>query len=607
MGLGLFGRKLAGNKLDHATLEAISKSQAMIEFSPDGTVLTANANFLAVLGYELSEVEGKHHRMFVEPAYAASAEYQAFWESLRRGVFDAAEYKRLGKGGKEIWIQATYNPVFDARGKVAKVVKFATDVTARKLAAADAVGQLAAISKAQAVIEFNMQGEVLTANEIFCSVLGYHLDEIKGRHHRMFVDSAYAGGAEYREFWDRLGRGEYQAAEYKRIGKGGKEVWIQGTYNPILDLNGKPFKVVKYATDITARKLAEGIIDRLKNSLAQMADGDLTGSISTQFTGQYEELRVAYNHSLSRFAEVITQLRTTSSSLKTATGEILTGANDLAERTTKQAAAIEETSAAMEQLATTVIENAKRAELAKTKAHGVAAAAEQGGQVMRDANTAMERITTSSAKISNIIGMIDDIAFQTNLLALNASVEAARAGDAGKGFAVVAVEVRRLAQSAASASSEVKMLIEQSANEVKGGSKLVSEAAEKLSAMLDGVRENADLINGIAVASQEQSSSIEQVTVAIRQMDEMTQHNAALVEETNAAIEQTEVQANELDAIVEVFVTDTTSSNSSGRASAVKPAKAVGARPVQLKTKLAAKHYLTNGNAALKEKGWSEF
>jgi len=423
----------------------------------------------------------------------------------------------------------------------------------------------------------------------------------------MFVEPAFANSSEYRDFWDRLGRGEFQAAEYKRIAKGGREVWIQATYNPIFDLNGKPFKVVKFATDITARKFAEGIIERLKNSLAAMAGGDLTGAISEQFTGQYEELRVAYNHSLARFAEVIGQLRVTSGSLKTATGEILAGANDLAERTTRQAAAIEETSAAMEQLATTVAENAKRAELARTKAQSVAGAAEQGGKVMRDANEAMERITTSSAKISNIIGLIDDIAFQTNLLALNASVEAARAGDAGKGFAVVAVEVRRLAQSAASASSEVKALIEQSAGEVKGGSKFVSEAADRLTSMLEGVRENTDLINGIASASREQSSAIAEVTTAIRQMDEMTQHNAALVEETNAAIEQTEVQANELDAIVEVFVTDAASGTSSGRASSVRPVKAVGARPLQAKVKSAVKQYLSTGNTALKAKEWSEF
>jgi len=315
-------------------------------------------------------------------------------------------------------------------------------------------------------------------------------------------------------------------------------------------------------------------------------------------------LRGAYNQTVDKLTSIVTQLRSTSTSVKSATGEILVGANDLAERTTKQAAAIEETSAAMEQLAATVNDNAKRADSASSKAHAVSVAAEQGGKVMVEATTAMERITASSTKISNIIGMIDDIAFQTNLLALNASVEAARAGDAGKGFVVVAVEVRRLAQSAASASSEVKVMTEQSATEVRTGSKLVADAGDKLTAMLDGVRENTVLLNGIAAASQEQSSAIAEVTTAIREMDEMTQHNAALVEETNAAIEQTEGQANALDRIAEVFVLDDAASRPARREAEPKP----HAKPIMraANQRAASSRYLSSGNAALKQE-WSEF
>ena len=353
---------------------------------------------------------------------------------------------------------------------------------------------------------------------------------------------------------------------------------------------------------LVARHQADAVA-ALGEGLGKLAEGRLD-TIQIPFQGELEAVRGAYNQTVDKLTSIVTQLRSTSASVKSATGEILVGANDLAERTTKQAAAIEETSAAMEQLAATVNDNAKRAESASSKAQAVSVAAEQGGKVMVEATAAMERITASSTKISNIIGMIDDIAFQTNLLALNASVEAARAGDAGKGFAVVAVEVRRLAQSAASASSEVKVLIEQSATEVRAGSKLVADAGERLTAMLDGVRENTVLINRIAAASQDQSSAIREVTTAIRDMDQMTQHNAALVEETNAAIEQTEGQANELDRIVEIFVVDDAASSPVRRDAAPRP----HTKPIKrgANQRAASSRYLSSGNAALKQE-WSEF
>jgi methyl-accepting chemotaxis protein len=258
---------------------AIRKSQAVIEFAMDGTVLDANDNFLHALGYTLDEINGRHHSMFVDEAYRQSAEYKEFWTRLNRGEYQAAEYKRIGKGGKEVWIQASYNPILDLNGKPFKVVKYATDTTEQKLRNADYTGQIAAIRKSQAVIAFDMDGTVLDANHHFLNALGYTLEEIKGRHHSMFVDEAYRQSAEYKEFWTKLRRGEYQAEEYKRIGKGGREVWIQASYNPILDLNGKPFKVVKYATDVTPQKLA---LNAMLADAALLTKAAVEGKLATR-------------------------------------------------------------------------------------------------------------------------------------------------------------------------------------------------------------------------------------------------------------------------------------------------------------------------------------
>ncbi|MCK1393308.1 PAS domain-containing methyl-accepting chemotaxis protein [Bradyrhizobium sp. 1] len=276
---------------------AANRSQAVIEFAMNGTVLTANENFLRTLDYALNEIQGKHHSMFVPPAERDSAAYRDFWAALNRGEYQAAEYKRIGKAGKEVWIQASYNPVFDEKGRPSKVVKFATDVTAQKLRNADLAGQIAAIDKAQAVIEFNMDGTIITANANFLSALGYSLAEIKGHHHSMFVEPSERDGAGYREFWAALNRGQYQAAEYKRIGKGGKEVYIQASYNPIMDLNGKPYKVVKYATDVTRQVLVRMGNERVRAMMESVAAGS-------------EEL----NASVREISEAMTKSRQTASS-----------------------------------------------------------------------------------------------------------------------------------------------------------------------------------------------------------------------------------------------------------------------------------------------------
>ena len=350
----------------------------------------------------------------------------------------------------------------------------------------------------------------------------------------------------------------------------------------------------------TLMETVDGGLRNAGDVLAALASADLSRRMEGNYRGAFARLKDDTNAVVDKLTAIVARLKKTSYDLKNATGEILAGANDLSERTTKQAATIEETSAAMEQLADTVLKNSERAGEASINAADVTTAATDGGNVMVKANAAMEKITASSGKISNIIGLIDDIAFQTNLLALNASVEAARAGEAGKGFAVVAIEVRRLAQSAAQASSEIKGLIEQSALEVSVGTRLVSDAAAKLSGMLEAVQRNHALLESIAAESREQATAITEVNVAVRQMDEMTQHNAALVEETNAAIEQTEAQAVELDHVVDIFHIE------GGQQVAAPPARAQVASAKPAKAKSAAKAYLSQGNAAI-DKDWAEF
>lgn len=532
------------------TVAALSRSQALIEFEPDGTIISANENFLRVVGYSLEEIVGKHHSIFLEQSYARSKDYDAFWQALRHGEFQAARFKRLGRDGKEVWIEASYNPLIDKDGQVYRIIKSATDVTVRHKGSTDAREQLAAISRSQAVIEFDLNGTILSANPNFCQALGYSQEEIVGQHHRMFVLPEYAAGKEYSEFWNALQRGEYKAAEYLRIGKGGRQVWIQATYNPIMDADGRPCKVVKYATDITARKSA---VDQLSLALAELAEGKLQCDLEHVFPEELDLVRSAFNTTVAGFRNIIAKLRTSSNTLRSATSEIMHGSNDLADRTNRQAAAIEQTTAAIEQLSEAVAANAAKAAMARENARGVSVGAKDAGDVMAKANVAMEEVTAQAAKISSVIGLIDDIAFQTNLLALNASVEAARAGDAGKGFAVVAVEVRRLAQSAASASSDVKALVGQSTEVIANGTRLVASAAERLKAVVGEVHESTAIMDEIASSNRGQAESIAELASAIRQMDEMTQHNAALVEQTNVAIEQTEDQANLVDQMVAKF------------------------------------------------------
>ncbi len=549
-----------------AQYTAINRTQAVIEFSLDGKILTANENFLSAIGYTLAEIQGQHHGMFVTAEYRSSPEYRDFWARLGRGEYDTGQYMRIAKGGREIWIQASYNPIFDKRGRPYKIVKFATDITAQKLVMANYEGQLAAIDKSQAVIEFTLDGTILTANANFLAAMGYSLDEVKGRHHSMFAPPGVSESAEYKAFWAKLGRGEYDAGQYRRLGKGGREVWIQASYNPILDANGRAYKVVKYATDITAQTQAAQMmhlaVEQVQAVVEATKINDLTRRIDLEGkSGEIRTLCMGVNDLVDGMTGVINAIREASNTIADASGEISAGSQDLASRTESQAASIEETAASMHEITTTVKQNADNAQAANQLATVARDTAEKGGNIVRDAVAAVSEIETSAQKISDIIGLIDEIAFQTNLLALNASVEAARAGEAGKGFAVVAQEVRALAQRSANASKDIKALIQASNTQVKTGAALVNQTGSSLNEIVSAIKKVSDIVAEIAAASREQATGLEQVNTAVANMDEMTQRNGALVEETSASAQSLSTQAQELQSLVQRYRT-------SGRAAA---------------------------------------
>ena len=536
---------LSSNKL-----AALDRSQGVIEFRPTGEIVSANDNFLTLMGYELSEIAGKHHRMFVAQDYAQSPEYKDFWAKLGKGEFESGEYLRYDKAGNEVWIQASYNPVTASNGKVTRVVKYAVDITAEKLKNAYFSGQIDAINQSQAVIEFEPSGKILQANDNFLNTVGYTLKEIQGKHHSMFVDPAQRSSSEYRLFWEQLAEGQFQSGEFHRIGNGGKEVWIQATYNPIFDHNGKVFKVVKYATDITGRKMAVNDICEIMLSLSK---GNLTSKLEREYEGEFKQLAESVNEFVSNLTNIIHEIRSGSETINNASAEIAKGNTDLSTRTEQQASSLEETASSMEELTSTVQLNADNAKQANGLASEASRVAIDGGKLIEQVVGTMADINQSAKKIEDIIGVIDGIAFQTNILALNAAVEAARAGEQGRGFAVVASEVRTLAQRSANAAKDIKDLISDSVTKVESGNELVNESGKTMQEIVTAIQRVNDIMSEIASASAEQASGIDEINKAVTQMDEMTQQNAALVEEAAAAAESMSSQASQLISRVNFF------------------------------------------------------
>ena len=466
-------------------IAAIEKSQAVIEFDMNGTVIRANQRFLDLMGYGEDEIAGRHHSLFVDTRHAGSREYRDFWDNLQRGEYQAAEYKRIGKDGREVWIQASYNPILDPSGRPYKVVKFATDVTRAKLVAADFAGQIAAISKSQAVIEFDMDGTILSANQNFLEAMGYGLDEVKGRHHRLFIDPAFAGSADYREFWAALKRGEYLSAEYRRLAKGGREIWIQASYNPILDLNDRPFKVVKYATDITAAKLEVG------RKLRQAEE--------------IEQLIASYDAVMQT---VLTTLGNASDRMSGAASAISATATQTSAESANVSAAAQQTDAnlqtvasASEELSSSIREIARQI---STSTDMAGAAVSQGNE----AEERIRRLDTMAKSIGTVVDLIRNIAGQTNLLALNATIEAARAGEAGKGFAVVASEVKSLANQTARATEEIGTLIASIQDSVGGAVEIIGEIRSTIERLNEASVAVAAAVEEQATATQEIAGNV---------------------------------------------------------------------------------------------------
>ncbi|WP_168990410.1 methyl-accepting chemotaxis protein [Aureimonas flava] len=531
-------------------LAALDRSMAIIEFDLDGRILRANRNFCDLMGYAESEIVGRSHSLFVDAAHAASPEYAAFWAKLRRGEFECDEFRRLAKGGREVFIRGNYNPIVNRAGKPVKIVKFANDITQTKLSQIDSAAKIAAIDRSQAVIEFTLEGQVVTANPAFLGALGYTLEEVVGRHHSLFVDAAYAASPEYAAFWAKLRGGEFVSDEFRRLGKNGCEVFIQASYNPVLGLDGKVAKVVKFASDVSDRVRA---VRALGEALVTLSQGNLRNRLDTPFGKALDPIRQSFNGSVETLEQTLIAISGNGSTIQSSADGIRTASDDLARRTEQDAAAIEEISAALGAMSAGMRVASVKAGEAGELVSRTRREAEQSGSIVGGAVEAMGKIQVSSDRIGSIIGVIDEIAFQTNLLALNAGVEAARAGEAGRGFAVVAQEVRGLAQRSAEAAKEIKTLISTSRNQVAEGVDLVGRAGQSLQNIVEKFAAVNDHVTTIVEAVRSQAEGLGEIETGMGTLDRSIQRNAAMVEESAAACAELSTEVGALNAMIGRF------------------------------------------------------
>lgn len=545
-------------------LDAINRTQAVIQFKTDGTILNANENFLGAVGYELHEIVGKHHSMFGEEEFVKSQDYKDFWAKLGRGEFDTGEYYRVGKGGKPIWIFASYVPVFDHDGNPVRVVKFASDITKEVMerqaeAERRKEAELIALASSETdnlVIITDADQNIEYVNDGFTRLTGYTAEEVMGKNPK-FLQGKDTCQKTVKRISEQVKAKQPFYDEILNYKKDGTAYWVSLSINPVMDDNGNITRFVSVQGDVTANKLAKLEDEKGQQEaisvLNALADGDLSQKMNGSYTGTFAQIKSSINTTIDKLSSIASDIKQTSGEVSAKSNEVSDASDQLSHRTESQAATLEEINATMIEITSTVRNNKNLAEKSSQSATEARAIAHDGQEVLQNLVGSMEGISESSQKITDIIGLIDTLASQTNLLALNAAVEAARAGDAGRGFAVVASEVRTLASRSADASDEIKKLILESSKRVTSGSQLAEKAGGALEQIVASIDNLAGQVDEISKASKDQAHSIDEIGSALGSMDQVTQQNSAMATKSTNIAQELRRFSNDMTALIDFF------------------------------------------------------